>query len=226
MEYLADPVEMKLLHMVTGDPQRTPNFVMFGNPDFYFQTYGSPTFAVNPGFAWNHGGVRPEINNTFLGLVGPGVAQQGVQKYLWSDHTDIRPTMLLLAGLNDDYSHDGRALVEALHSSALPKAVRQSEFNFILLANAYKQITAPVGFLGLTSLKVSTKALAGDDITYATLEGQLSALTQQRDAVASQIIQLLEGAEFNGKPISFSATIPLLIQSAQLLEQVQQLNGK
>jgi hypothetical protein len=211
--------------MVTGDPQRTPNFVMFGNPDFYFQTSGSPTFAVNNGFAWNHGGVAPEINTTFLGLVGPGVANQGVQNYLWSDHTDIRPTILLLAGLTDDYSHDGRALVEALQSSALPKAVRQSELNFILLASAYKQITAPVGFLGLTSLQVSTRALAGDDTTYANLEAQLSSLTQQRDAVAAQIIQLLEGAEFNGKPIDFKTTVSLLIRSAQLLAEVQQLQN-
>jgi hypothetical protein len=33
--YLADPVEMKLLHMVTGDPARTPSYVMFGNTDFW-----------------------------------------------------------------------------------------------------------------------------------------------------------------------------------------------
>ncbi len=223
-QYLADPVEMKLLHMVTGDPQRTPTFVMFGNPDFFFTTSGSPTFAVNNGFAWNHGGVAKEINTTFLGLAGPGVAREGVQDDIWSDHTDVRPTILMLAGVTDDYSHDGRALVEALQGHALPKAVRQSEFNFILLANAYKQITAPVGFLGLTSLKVSTRALAGDDNTYANLEGALSALTQQRDAIAAQIIQLLEGAEFQGKPIDFKSTVSLLSQSAELLKEVRKLN--
>ena len=203
-QYLADPVEMKLLHMVTGDPHRTPTFVMFGNPDFFFQTSGSPTFAVNGGFAWNHGGVAKEINTTFLGLAGPGVAREGVEDDIWSDHTDIRPTILMLAGLTDDYFHDGRALVEALQGRALPKAVRQSEFSFILLANAYKQITAPVGFLGLTSLKVSTRALAGDDNTYANLESALRALTQQRDTVAAQIIQLLEGAEFQESPLTSS----------------------
>jgi hypothetical protein len=42
---------------------------------------------------------------------------------------------------------------------------------------AYKQIMAPVGSLGLTSLKVSTRALAADDDTYANLESQLSAIT-------------------------------------------------
>jgi hypothetical protein len=223
-QYLADPVEMRLLHMVTGDPQRTPTFVMFGNPDFFFTTSGSPTFAVNNGFAWNHGGVAKEINTTFLGLAGPGVAREGVEDDIWSDHTDIRPTILMLAGLTDDYSHDGRALVEALQRRALPKAVGQSQFNFTLLANAYKQITAPVGFLGLTSLKVSTRALAGDDNTYANLESALSALTQQRDAVAAQIIQLLEGAEFQGKPIDFKSTVSLVSQSAELLKEVRELN--
>ena len=38
---LADPVEEKALHMVNSDPNRTPTFTMFGNPDFFFQT-GEP----------------------------------------------------------------------------------------------------------------------------------------------------------------------------------------
>ena len=71
---------MKLLHMITGDPQRTPNFVMFGNPDYFFLTSGTPDFVVNPGFSWNHGGVDPKINRTFLAMAGPGVAQLGVQR--------------------------------------------------------------------------------------------------------------------------------------------------
>jgi hypothetical protein len=223
--YLADPVEMKLLHMVTGDPQRTPSFVMFGNPDFFFLTSGSPDFVVDPGFAWNHGGVAPEINRTFLGLVGPGVATEGVQDDVWSDHTDIRPTMLLLTGLNDDYSHDGRALVEVLRNRALPRSLRGSEFNFTLLATAYKQIMAPVGPLGLSTLKVSTRALAGDDSTYTQLENQLSALTQQRDALAAQIIQKLEDAEFNGKPVDSMSARSLATQAVRLLNQAQELGG-
>ena len=222
-KYLADAVEMKLLHMVTGDPQRTPSFVMFGNPDFFFQTTGTPDFAVGPGFAWNHGGVAKEINTTFLGLAGPGVARQGIEDNVWSDHTDVRPTMLLLTGLNDDYSHDGRALVEVLRNSALPKALRASEFNFTLLANAYKQITAPLGKLGLASLRVSTRALAGDDHTYTKLENQLSALTTERGALAAQIIQKLEDAEFNGKPIDAKSTLSLVTQAARLLNEVEEL---
>jgi len=94
-----------------------------------------------------------------------------------------------------------------------------------LLANAYKQITAPVGKLGLASLKVSTRALAGDDSTYTNLENQLSALTGQRDALAAQIIQKLEDAEFNGKSIDSKSTLDLVTQAAGLLNQVEQLQG-
>ncbi len=34
---LADPVELKALHMINTDPNRTPTFVDFGNPDFFFE---------------------------------------------------------------------------------------------------------------------------------------------------------------------------------------------
>src|SRR5258708_18547016 len=52
--FLADPVEIKLLHMITAEPLRTPSFVMFGDPDYFFQTFvpsGSPNVGVDPGFA-------------------------------------------------------------------------------------------------------------------------------------------------------------------------------
>lgn len=115
----------------------------------------------------------------------------------------------------------GSALPRKASTSA--RSLRGSEFNFILLANAYKQITAPVGTLGLASLKVSTRALAGDDDTYTKLENKLSALTQQRDALAAQIIQILEDAEFNGKSVDFKATVKLVTEAAQLLDEVKKL---
>jgi len=82
---------------------------------------------------------------------------------------------------------------------------------------------APVGALGQITLNVSTKALAGDNQTYTTLENQLSALTQQRDALAGQIVQLLEAAEFNGQPISFKSTLQLVTQAVELLYEAQKL---
>src|SRR5260221_718824 len=40
-KFLADPVEMKLLHMITADPARTPTFTMFADPN-YFLFAGAP----------------------------------------------------------------------------------------------------------------------------------------------------------------------------------------
>lgn len=47
---LADPVEMKLLHMITADPKRTPTFVLFANPDFWLSSRPAmPCSAHEPG---------------------------------------------------------------------------------------------------------------------------------------------------------------------------------
>jgi arylsulfatase A-like enzyme len=80
-----------------------------------------------PGFAWNHGDFAPDINRTWLGLAGPGIQKLGITDQIWSDHTDIRPTMLTLLGLRDDYTHDGRALFELANPTALPQALRYHE---------------------------------------------------------------------------------------------------
>jgi hypothetical protein len=64
---LADYAEQDLLHMITADPNRTPNFVLFANPDYFLSATGATTPACTPqqnaascfheesSFAWNHG---------------------------------------------------------------------------------------------------------------------------------------------------------------------------
>jgi hypothetical protein len=156
-------------------------------------------------------------------MVGPGVDQTGVDSATWSDHTDIRSTMLMLLGLKDDYSHDGRALVEDLTGWAQPPAVKKSG-SFVRLAQMYKQIDACVGQLGLATLAVSTKALesgsSSDDSTYTNLENQLTSISTQRDALAAQMIALLENAEFNGQPFSNQQARQLISQGQALLNSV------
>ena len=198
---------------------------MFGDPDYFFLTFGGPP-SLDSGFAWNHGGVAPEINTTWLGMVGPGVKADGVDNKLWSDHTDIRPTMLLLLGLSDDYGEDGRVLVEHLNPQVLPDELGEDLANFKMLADAYKQINAPVGNFGLNSLIVSTKALSSNDPsdgTYTFLEGEIASLTNTRNALGKQIINLLEGAEFHGKTISHDDAQSLSHEAQQLLQQMQTL---
>ncbi|HEY7415596.1 MAG TPA: hypothetical protein VH593_10415, partial [Ktedonobacteraceae bacterium] len=142
--YMADPVEMNLLHMITADPARTPTFTLFANPDYFLFTSAancnSPCLVEEPAFAWNHGDVSPDINRTWLGIAGPGVQHLGINDSVWADHTDIRPTMMALLGLKDDYTHDGRVLFEVMTENALPPAVRNNRAFYTQLAEVYKQI--------------------------------------------------------------------------------------
>jgi hypothetical protein len=181
----------------------------------------------NPGFAWNHGDVQPEIVTTWLGMVGPGIEHRGVDRKTWSDHTDIRPTLMVLLGLKDDYSHDGRALTEELAGWARPSATRKGSFTQV--ARIYKQLDAAVGQFGLTTLSASTRAIesgnASEDGTYTVLENNLAALTNDRNALAAQMIGLLEGAEFGGKSISEKQANQLVAQGRELLDRANELAG-
>ncbi len=227
---MADPVEMKLLHMITADPARTPTFTLFANADYFLfagaKNCNSPCVTENPGFAWNHGDVQPEIVTNWLGMVGPGVRHLGVTNAVWSDHTDTRPTMLTLLRLKDDYAHDGRVLVEFLNPSALPVSLRAHHETLLRLAEVYKEIDATVQQLGLDSLKISTAALesnsAGDQ-TYTDLENQLAQFTTIRDHLAAQMIAMLEGAAFHGQFINVGHANTLIHEGQQLLEQVHHL---
>ena len=231
---LADPVEMKLLHMITADPARTPTLTMFARPDYFLfagaPNCNNPCVAVNPAFAWNHGDVTPDITVTWLGMVGPGVRHEGVNHSVWSDHTDIRPTMLMLLGLHDDYLHDGRAITEPLYAWALPPSLLAHRETLLRLGAVYKQINAAVGQLGLDSLQISTQALESgspaDDSTYTTLENQLATITARRNALAAQMQALLESATFDNQAADEQQAKALIAQGQALLDDVAALaNG-
>jgi hypothetical protein len=224
--FLADPVEMKTLHMITGDPARTPTFTLFADPNYFLfadvADCSSPCVTEQPRFAWNHGDVAPDITTTWLGMVGPGVAPLGIDSQTWSDHTDIRPTLMTLLGLMDDYSHDGRALTEDLNGFAQPAATKKAG-TYLAVAQVYKQLNACVGQFGLSTLAASDRGIRGDDTTYTNLESQISSLTLQRDALAALMIAGLEGAEFNGTPISEQQAQQWIAQGQSLLAQANNL---
>src|SRR5258706_2404899 len=147
-------------------------------------------------------------------MVGRSVQHMGVNSSVWSDHTDIRATMMELLGLKDDYSHDGRVLFEVLKDSALPPAVR-------------KQLQALIS-LAQTTLAISTTALESNstnDSTYTQLENQLINMTTVRDAIAAQMIATLETAEFGGSNnASANVQVSSLIARANaLLAQAKSL---
>jgi hypothetical protein len=228
---LADSVELNFLHMVTADPQRTPTVVLFANADYFFfrggatcspvdsQTDPNACMSQNPVFAWNHGDFQPEIVTTWLGVVGPGIKHLGLADETWSDHTDVRPTILSMLGLKDDYATDGRVITEFIKADALPRSLRAHSETVRELGAVYKQIDAPVGQLGLSTLKLSTKALEGSDATYNRIENRLIALTTQRNEIVGQMISMLNAAAFSGQPINERQARSLIQQGEALLEQ-------
>ena len=152
---MVDSVGQKLLHMNTdADANRSPTFTFFGNPNFFFLSSGSTTPSVGTSFAWNHGDIQPEIGRTFIAIAGPGVRNLGVVKSFFSDHVDVRPTLLFLSGLQDDYQHDGRVILETIDSAAVPKSLHAHLETLLRLGQVYKQIEAPFGQLAHDTLTI------------------------------------------------------------------------
>jgi len=229
---LADPVEMNLLHMVTTDPQRTPTLTMFAKADYFLFTGAAncnapcitvPTTPPTSTFAWNHGGIQPEIATIWLGIVGPGMANDGQDDITWSDHPDVRPTMLTLLGLQDTYVHDGRVLTEHMATNVQPVPLRGHTKTLGDFVAVYKQINAPFGQLGMDSLAVSTAAIASgdahDDTTYTTLTNKIIGWTATRNSVAGQMRAILFGAAFNGQKFDETLGRQLIAQGQALLSE-------
>ncbi len=232
VQFLDDPTEQRLLHMQTADPRRTPTFTAFANPDYFLfagaPNCASPCVAVNPAFAWNHGDFSPDINVTWLGMAGPGIRHLGVDRSVWSDHTDIRPTILALLGLRDDYRSDGRALWELAESSALPVGLRGHRHTLDQLGAVYKQLNACVGEFGSNTLAAATRAIQSDtpgDARYRATVAGLTALGQARDQVAAQIAVLLDSATFAGGHVD-EQRARALTAAAELIINLSALAGR
>ena len=220
---IVDQVGQKLLHMHSEiDPDRDPTFTFFGNPNFFFQSSGPATAVVGTGFAWNHGDIQPEIGRTYIGIVGPGVKNLGITtaRDFFTDHVDLRPTIMMLTGLTDDYQHDGRVITEILDQSVLPKSLKAHMDTAEALGQVYKQINAPFGQLAQDTLTISTYAITSTsdgDVVYDNLEAKIAAWTAARDGIAAQIKQILAEAEFGGVSINQQAANLLIGQGEGLL---------
>jgi hypothetical protein len=234
----ADQTEMKTLHMVTADPARTPTFTPFADPDWFFFASGSPATCASQAacafipartsqsFAWNHGDIQDEIASTWAGYVGPGIKNLGTDHNVWTDHTDHRPTVLTLLGLKDDYNTDGRAITQIADETALPVSLRVHHPSLENLAASYKQLMASFGSFSMDTLAASSRALASNspgDQTYTDTENAIATLTNQRDALASDIRSGFNQAEFDSVKLSENqikawtrASDALLMQAANL----------
>jgi hypothetical protein len=235
---------------VNADPARTPTLAMFAKPD-YFLSPGSatcsPCVTQNAGFAYDHGDYAAEIDTNYVGFVGPGVKNLGLDGSAadagpnsagpnsgqttvprsgttgtWVDETDIRPTMLYLAGLHDDYQSDGRVISEIASSARSNVGSPTVE----ALGQCYKQLNSSVGQFGTSTLQASTNALestSAGDHQYLQTEGALSLLERARDALAGQIKSELSSAEFGTGQVK--AAPALLIGCHALIAAAGHLTG-
>jgi hypothetical protein len=227
--YLADPTEEGILHMVNADPARTPTFAMFARPD-YFLSAGAANCTLscvsqNPAFAYNHGDYAAEIDTDWAGFAGPGVANIGLDGSAanagpnsagpdsgqvtvpdsgttgtWMDETDLRPTLMYLTGLQDDYEHDGRVVSEILTSPNSALTGRKMED----LGACYKQLNSSVGQFGTDTLRAATQAIestSSSDLAYLSTASTLAGLGSARDKKASAIKEKLGAAAFHNAPV-------------------------
>ncbi len=227
---LADQAEMKLIHMVTASPARTPSLTMFGDDNYFFFT-GKGGACVNQsdcvseetGFAWNHGDFQKDITRSWAGMVGPGVKQLGRHDSVFSDHTDLRPTMMALLGLRDDYVHDGRVLAEWVEQRALPSGIRQRQENFVELAAIYKQLNAPLGELGRASLVYANRSITDTDKVYTRYLDKIGDITEERNRLANDIKAVLDAAAFHNDAVDEGSENDLGRRARNLIDRVKEL---
>ncbi|MEO8889410.1 MAG: hypothetical protein ABI429_09035 [Jatrophihabitantaceae bacterium] len=221
----ADPVEEKILHFVSSDAARTPSLTAFSGEDEYVGSGPAnctqPCVYTSQGYAWNHGGLWPDMQDIWSAYAGPGVSARGTDRTTWADQTDTRPTLLALAGLHDDYPVDGRVLVEDLAPRALPRSLRAHRSTLLALGRVYKQVLAADGQFAEDTLTASTRALnsgsASNDRTYTQIEKALTVLDAARDRLADQMSTQLLGAAFQGRPINESRARRLITEGTLLL---------
>ena len=243
IKWMADGTVEGLLHFDNADPNRDPTFTAFPIPDVYFTDGASDSPACTSGttaataptnctkidseYAWNHGYYAPEINNTWMAFVGPGVKNLGIDGSTpgqgpssaydansgtkldtqtgnpgtWVDQADAQPTIMALTGLKDDYVPDGRVITEIMWH----KPDQTGERAFQPLAACYKQLNSSVGEFGTDVLVADTAALKSgsgtDDSRYERVSGELKWLGAARDALATKIKNDLFRAEFDNQPI-------------------------
>jgi hypothetical protein len=245
VDYQAGALEQRVLHMQTVDPLRTPTYTLFPKPDYFFSTTG-PNVSINSSFAYDHGYYSPNIDVTWVGIAGKGAKVGGVdgpepaqgnqpsdpesthtvpqasQVGTWVEETDIRPTMLYLLGLSDDYQSDGHVITQALAN--VPSTLAATE----QLAAGYDQIESSVGRFGTDTLIADTKALASgsssDDSVFANEQATLETLAGDRDTAAAKIKKELSAAAA-GHALSKGQITSGLAQVKELLRRADALAG-
>jgi len=142
----------------------------------------------------------PESHNTV-----PQASRVGT----WVEETDIRPTMLYLLRLKDDYESDGHVISQALAST--PRSLSSTD----ALAAAYDQIESSVGRFATDTLIADTKALASgsssSDAAYTREQRELRVLSSSRDLLATRIKKELSDAAQGQEPNRLEVVAELVL---------------
>jgi hypothetical protein len=198
-------------------------------------------------YAWDHGAYAAEIDTNYVGFVGPGVRHLGLDGPAanagttssgpdsglitvaddhfpgpWVDETDIRPTMMYLAGLEDRYQYDGRVISQILTHPNHALSAR----GVTSLGECYKQLNSSVGEFGAYTLQADTSAIESTspgDGEYLRVDAALRGLEVTRDHLAGQVKSELQRAAFDDVPVR-NVTRQIsecesVIRGAQQLEQ-------
>jgi len=243
VKYQAGALEQRVLHLQTNDPLRTPTYSIFPMPDYFFSTTGA-NVSFNNAFAYDHGYYSPNIDITWAGIAGPGVVNNGVDgpgptggnesqdpnstrtvpeastQGTWIEEADMRPTLLHLVGLHDDYQTDGQVITQALTqpNSALAQIAE--------LGQLYQQINSSVGEFATNTLIADSKALASgsasNDSRYANEQTTLADLADHRDRVATLMKATLARAAAGTVP-GHGEMQSEIAQARALLKQAAQL---
>src|SRR5262249_24955519 len=145
---------------------------------------------------------------------------QASQVGTWVEEASIRPTMLYLLRLQDDYQSDGHVITQALTS--VPPALAATAD----LAKGYDQINSSVGQFATDTLTADTNALASGsssgDAAYLAEQPTLMEVADDRDAAAAKIKKTLSDAATgqmpnNGEITSGQAHVKELLKRAAKL---------
>jgi len=111
----------------------------------------------------------------------------------------------------------------------VPQTLRAHRETLRRLGAVYKQLNAPFGTFAMDTLVASTRAIESgspaDDSTYTGLEGQIEALTAQRDALASQIRAALNAAASGDAALNEQQAKAWIRQAQSLLAEAAALRS-
>ncbi len=194
---------MKALRIASGADARTPTLIAFTDADYVFNRGPCSNCA-----RWNHGTIHPDITDSWLALVGPGVKRGAMNSF--TDHADIVPTIRVLLGIPTSSDMDGVPIYPALDHS--------TSDDLLQLRDMFKQLNAPLGKFGDAILKISTQGVIGGPAARVQADARIKDLVAKRDVLIAEMRPAFD----DSKQLSHAQVFDLLKRAQALMEQAAQ----